>query len=122
MTTTKEIAGKIAAAHNLTKVQGKAIVEAVFAAITEHRLPATRPRSRGSEKCAASARCKSAVYAAGITGNYPCPPTYLGWQQLQSGKLEGDNSMSGKGRGRRSYRDLIGQGKARMVKARLPES
>jgi hypothetical protein len=30
--------------------------------------------------------------------------------------------MSGKGRGRRSYRDLIGQGKARMVKARLPES
>jgi DNA-binding protein HU-beta len=35
MTTTNEIADKIAAAHSLTKVQGKAIVEAVFAAITE---------------------------------------------------------------------------------------
>jgi DNA-binding protein HU-beta len=34
MTTTNEIADKIAAEHSLTKVQGKAIVEAVFAAIT----------------------------------------------------------------------------------------
>ncbi|MFS2152894.1 MULTISPECIES: HU family DNA-binding protein [unclassified Rhizobium] len=35
MTTTNEIAEKIAAAHGLTKVQGKSIVESVFAAITE---------------------------------------------------------------------------------------
>ncbi len=34
MTTTNEIADKIAAEHNLTKVQSKAVVEAVFAAIT----------------------------------------------------------------------------------------
>jgi DNA-binding protein HU-beta len=34
MTTTNEIADKIAAEHSLTKAQGKAIVEAVFAAIT----------------------------------------------------------------------------------------
>lgn len=34
MTTTNEIADKIAADHGLTKVQSKAIVEAVFAAIT----------------------------------------------------------------------------------------
>ncbi|WP_117190203.1 HU family DNA-binding protein [Rhizobium terrae] len=34
MTTTNEIADKIAADHSLTKAQGKAIVEAVFAAIT----------------------------------------------------------------------------------------
>ncbi|KAA0693732.1 HU family DNA-binding protein [Neorhizobium sp. P12A] len=34
MTTTNEIADKIAADHGLTKVQGKAIVEAVFAAVT----------------------------------------------------------------------------------------
>lgn len=34
MTTTNEIADKIAADHKLTKVQSKAIVEAVFAAIT----------------------------------------------------------------------------------------
>ncbi|MBO9195169.1 HU family DNA-binding protein [Rhizobium sp. 16-449-1b] len=34
MTTTNEIADKIASEHGLTKVQGKAIVEAVFAAIT----------------------------------------------------------------------------------------
>ncbi len=34
MTTTNEIADEIATAHGLTKVQGKAIVEAVFAAIT----------------------------------------------------------------------------------------
>jgi len=34
MTTTNEIADKIAAEHKLTKVQSKAIVEAVFAAIT----------------------------------------------------------------------------------------
>lgn len=34
MTTTNEIADEIAAAHGLTKVQGKAVVEAVFAAIT----------------------------------------------------------------------------------------
>lgn len=33
MTTTNEIADKVAADHGLTKVQGKAIVEAVFAAI-----------------------------------------------------------------------------------------
>ncbi|MGY5778422.1 HU family DNA-binding protein [Rhizobium hainanense] len=33
MTTTNEIADKIAADHKLTKVQSKAIVEAVFAAI-----------------------------------------------------------------------------------------
>lgn len=35
MTTTNEIADKIATSHDLTKAQGKAIVEAVFAAITE---------------------------------------------------------------------------------------
>lgn len=34
MTTTNEIADKVAADHGLTKAQGKAIVEAVFAAIT----------------------------------------------------------------------------------------
>jgi DNA-binding protein HU-beta len=34
MTTTNEIADKIASEHGLTKVQSKAIVEAVFAAIT----------------------------------------------------------------------------------------
>jgi DNA-binding protein HU-beta len=34
MTTTIEIADKIAADHGLTKAQGKAVVEAVFAAIT----------------------------------------------------------------------------------------
>jgi DNA-binding protein HU-beta len=34
MTTTNEIAEKIASEHNLTKAQSKAIVEAVFAAIT----------------------------------------------------------------------------------------
>ncbi|THK33915.1 HU family DNA-binding protein [Ensifer sp. MPMI2T] len=34
MTTTNEIADKIAADHGLTKAQGKTIVEAVFAAIT----------------------------------------------------------------------------------------
>lgn len=34
MTTTNEIADKIAADHQLTKAQGKAIVEAVFSAIT----------------------------------------------------------------------------------------
>jgi len=34
MTTTNEITDKIAAEHNLTKVQSKAIVEAVFSAIT----------------------------------------------------------------------------------------
>jgi DNA-binding protein HU-beta len=34
MTTTNEIAEKIASDHGLTKVQGKAIVEAVFAAVT----------------------------------------------------------------------------------------
>lgn len=34
MTTTNEIADKIASEHGLTKIQGKAIVEAVFAAIT----------------------------------------------------------------------------------------
>ncbi len=34
MTTTNEIADKIAADHSLTKTQGKAIVEAVFASIT----------------------------------------------------------------------------------------
>ena len=34
MTTTNEIADKIAGEHGLTKVQGKAIVESVFAAIT----------------------------------------------------------------------------------------
>jgi DNA-binding protein HU-beta len=34
MTTTNEIAEKIASEHGLTKVQSKAIVEAVFAAIT----------------------------------------------------------------------------------------
>ncbi|OCJ07676.1 DNA-binding protein [Rhizobium sp. AC27/96] len=33
MTTTNEIADKIAADHKLTKAQGKAIVEAVFASI-----------------------------------------------------------------------------------------
>ncbi|WP_341486387.1 HU family DNA-binding protein [Pararhizobium sp. A13] len=34
MTTTNEIADKVAGDHGLTKVQSKAIVEAVFAAIT----------------------------------------------------------------------------------------
>ncbi|OWZ90569.1 DNA-binding protein [Sinorhizobium sp. LM21] len=34
MTTTNEIADKIATNHGLTKVQSKAIVEAVFSAIT----------------------------------------------------------------------------------------
>lgn len=34
MTTTNEIADKIAAEHGLTKAQGKSIVEAVFGAIT----------------------------------------------------------------------------------------
>jgi len=34
MTTTNEIADKIAAEHGLTKVQSKAVVEAVFSAIT----------------------------------------------------------------------------------------
>ena len=47
MTTTNEIADKIAGDHGLTKVQGKAIVEAVLAQITaaavarEARNPAT---------------------------------------------------------------------------------
>jgi len=35
MTTTNEIADKLANEHGLTKVQGKAVVEAVIAAITE---------------------------------------------------------------------------------------
>jgi len=35
MTTTNEIADKIASEHGLTKVQGKAIIEAVIASITE---------------------------------------------------------------------------------------
>jgi len=35
MTTTNEIADKIATEHRLTKAQGKAIVEAVIASITE---------------------------------------------------------------------------------------
>lgn len=35
MATTNEIADKIAAEHGLTKVQAKAVVEAVFAHITE---------------------------------------------------------------------------------------
>ncbi|WP_256386097.1 HU family DNA-binding protein [Neorhizobium sp. T7_12] len=35
MTTTNEIADKIAGEHSLTKAQGKAIVEAVIASITE---------------------------------------------------------------------------------------
>jgi DNA-binding protein HU-beta len=35
MTTTNEIADKIASEHGLTKVQGKAVVEAIIAAITE---------------------------------------------------------------------------------------
>ncbi len=35
MTTTNEIADKIASANNLTKVQAKGIVEAVFQAITD---------------------------------------------------------------------------------------
>lgn len=35
MTTTNEIADKISTENNLTKQQGKAVVEAVFAAITE---------------------------------------------------------------------------------------
>ena len=35
MTTTNEIADKISSENNLTKQQGKAVVEAVFAAITE---------------------------------------------------------------------------------------
>lgn len=34
MTTTNEIADKIAAEHGLTKVQSKAVVEAIFSAIT----------------------------------------------------------------------------------------
>ncbi len=34
MTTTNEIADKIASEHGLTKAQGKSIVEAVFAAVT----------------------------------------------------------------------------------------
>ncbi|KSV94312.1 HU family DNA-binding protein (plasmid) [Sinorhizobium chiapasense] len=34
MTTTNEIAEKIATEHGLTKVQSKAVVEAVFAAVT----------------------------------------------------------------------------------------
>ncbi|WP_105385186.1 HU family DNA-binding protein [Neorhizobium alkalisoli] len=35
MTTTNEIADKLATEHGLTKVQGKAVVEAVIAAITQ---------------------------------------------------------------------------------------
>lgn len=35
MTTTNEIADEIAADHNLTKAQSKAVVEAVFSAITK---------------------------------------------------------------------------------------
>jgi DNA-binding protein HU-beta len=35
MTTTNEIADELATAHGLTKVQGKAVVEAMIAAITE---------------------------------------------------------------------------------------
>jgi DNA-binding protein HU-beta len=35
MTTSNEIADKIAGAHNLTKAQGRAIVDAVIASITE---------------------------------------------------------------------------------------
>lgn len=38
MTTTNEIADKIAGEHGLTKAQGKAVVEAVIAAITEAAL------------------------------------------------------------------------------------
>ncbi len=38
MTTTNEIADKIASEHGLTKTQGKAVVEAVIAAITEAAL------------------------------------------------------------------------------------
>ncbi|MBZ5762269.1 HU family DNA-binding protein [Rhizobium sp. VS19-DR104.2] len=38
MTTTNEIADKIASEHGLTKAQGKAVVEAVIAAITEAAL------------------------------------------------------------------------------------
>lgn len=38
MTTTNEIAEKIAADHNLTKAQSKAVVEAVFASITRAAL------------------------------------------------------------------------------------
>jgi DNA-binding protein HU-beta len=35
MTTTNEIADKVASEHGLTKAQGKAVVEAVIASITE---------------------------------------------------------------------------------------
>ena len=35
MTTANEIADKLAAGHNLTKAQGKALVDGVFKAITD---------------------------------------------------------------------------------------
>ena len=52
MTTTNEIADKIAAEHSLTKAQGKAIVEAVIASITE--AATCRQRDRPSPVSASS--------------------------------------------------------------------
>lgn len=50
MTTTNEIADKIAAEHGLTKVQGKAIVEAVIASITEAAVAGTETSLPGFGK------------------------------------------------------------------------
>lgn len=50
MTTTNEIADKIAADHGLTKVQSKAIVEAVFSQITTAALGASETSIPGFGK------------------------------------------------------------------------
>jgi DNA-binding protein HU-beta len=50
MTTTNEIADKIAQEHGLTKAQSKAIVEAVFAAITTAAISSTETSIPGFGK------------------------------------------------------------------------
>jgi len=50
MATTHEIADKIAADHNLSKAQGKAIVEAVIASITEAAVAGTETSLPGFGK------------------------------------------------------------------------
>jgi DNA-binding protein HU-beta len=50
MTTTNEIADKIASEHSLTKAQGKAIVEAVFAEITSAAVSGTETSIPGFGK------------------------------------------------------------------------
>ncbi|MDW5315920.1 HU family DNA-binding protein [Rhizobium sp. PL01] len=50
MTTTNEIADKVATEHGLTKAQGKAVVEAVIASITDAALAGTETSLPGFGK------------------------------------------------------------------------